>query len=72
MGELFAAQVHRTIAREVLGTDPAKASYIGRKEVGEFLKRKVFAPAALLTWNDLTRFTTGEELNAKAFAAGLK
>src|SRR4029450_9815199 len=39
MGELFAAQVHHTIAREVLGgVAPARASYVGKKEVGTFLK----------------------------------
>jgi peptidyl-dipeptidase A len=69
MGELFAAQLHHTIAREVLKTHPDKALYVGRKEVGEFLKKKVFGPGLSMRWDELTRHATGAELNAKAFAA---
>ncbi len=32
------------------------------------MKDKVFSQGRLRTWNDLTHFATGEELNAKAFA----
>ena len=68
MGELFASQVHHTIAREVLKTAPARAVYVGRPEVGRFMTDRVFAPGRTLPWNALTKFATGEELNAKAFA----
>ena len=69
MGELFAAQVHHTIAREVLGgVAPAQASYVGNPAVGRFMKEKVFAPGRTLSWNALTKHATGEELGAKAFA----
>lgn len=69
MGELFASQVHHTIARDVLKAAPAKAVYVGRPEVGRFMTERVFAPGRSLQWNALTKFATGEELNAKAFAA---
>jgi len=70
MGELFADQVLHAIAREVLnGVDPAKASFVGNKAVGDFLKTRVFAPGRSLDWNSLTRHATGDALNAKAFAA---
>lgn len=70
MGELFACQVNHTIAREVLKTADAKhASYVGRKDVGRYMKERVFAPGRMLTWNELTKFATGEPLNPKAFAA---
>ncbi|HEV7224636.1 MAG TPA: M2 family metallopeptidase [Pirellulales bacterium] len=70
MGELFACQVNHAIARDVLKTADAKnASYVGRKDVGRFMKERVFAPGRTLTWNELTKFATGEELNPKAFAA---
>src|SRR5262245_40097692 len=69
LGELFACQVHHTLARSVLKTDPRTASYVGRKEVGKFMKERVFAPGRTKTWNQLTKFATGEELNARAFAA---
>jgi peptidyl-dipeptidase A len=70
MGELFAGQVLRAIARDVLhGVEPSRASFVGNKAVGEFLKTKVFAPGRSLDWNGLTRHATGEDLSAKAFAA---
>ena len=70
MGELFANQVLHAIARDVLnGVDPAKASFVGKKEVGEFLKARIFTPGRSLDWNGLTKHATGEVLNAKAFAA---
>jgi peptidyl-dipeptidase A len=68
MGELFASQVHHTIAREVLKTAPANAVYVGHPEVGRFMTERVFAPGRSLPWNALTKFATGQELNAKAFA----
>jgi len=72
MGELFAAQLHHAIAREVLKTEPAGAVYNGRRQVGEFLKAKVFGPGRSLSWNALTRHATGEDLNARAFAENLR
>jgi peptidyl-dipeptidase A len=71
MGQLFASQLHHTIARAVLRTEPAKALYNENPKVGEFLNEKVFAPGKTLPWNPLTRHATGAELNAKAFAADL-
>lgn len=73
MGELFAAQVHAAMCREALGgVDPAKASYVGDKAVGAFMREKVFAHGRTLPWNDLTRAATGATLNPKAFAAELR
>ena len=70
MGELFAAQVHAAICRDVLGgVAPSKASYVGKPEVGKFMKTKIFAPGRSLGWNDLTKHATGAELNPAAFAA---
>lgn len=72
MGELFASQLHHTIAERVLKTEPDQAVYVGRPEVGEYLKRHIFAPGASIPWNELTRSATGAELNARAFAADFK
>ncbi len=73
MGELFASQVHHAIAREVYkGAEPAKVIYVGNKEVGEFMRQRVFEPGRKLGWNALTKHATGEGLNAKAFAADFK
>jgi peptidyl-dipeptidase A len=69
MGELFASQLHHAIAREVYkGADPDTVIYQGNKEVGAFMKKKVFAPGHTLPWNELTKFATGGGLNPKAFA----
>ncbi|MBV9125889.1 MAG: M2 family metallopeptidase [Planctomycetes bacterium] len=69
MGQLFASQVHHAICREVLhGVDPQRALYVGNPEVGAFMKKRVFEPGRTLPWNALTRYATGEELNARAFA----
>jgi peptidyl-dipeptidase A len=73
MGELFASQVHHAIARDVYhGADPGSVIYVGNKEVGAFMKKRVFEPGRTLRWNELTRHVTGAELNAKAFAADFK
>ena len=69
LGQLFACQLHAAIAREVLkSNDAANAIYTRDPRVGQFMKAKVFSQGRLLPWNDLTRFATGAELNAKAFA----
>lgn len=68
LGEMFACQVHHTIARDVLKTTPDKALYVNRKDVGDFLKEKIFGPGRSLTWQELTRLATGENLSPKAFA----
>jgi peptidyl-dipeptidase A len=72
MGELFANQVLHAIARDVLnGVDPARASFVGNKAVGDFLKARIFTPGRSLDWNGLTKHATGETLNAKAFASAI-
>jgi peptidyl-dipeptidase A len=73
MGQLFASQVHHAIARDVYkGADPNSVLYIGDKRVGDFMKKKVFEPGKTLSWKELTKFATGNELSAKAFAADFK
>ena len=46
--------------------------YVGNKDVGEFMKKRVFEPGRTLSWNELTEHATGEKLNAKAFAADFR
>ena len=71
MGQLFACQVHAAIARDVLHADrpgPARSTPTTR-HVGEFMNDARLRPGRSLSWNELTKHATGEELNAKAFAA---
>jgi peptidyl-dipeptidase A len=68
MGQLFASQVHHALSKEVFNTPPKETIYVGEKKVGEFMKKKVFAPGRTKTWKELTKYASGEELNPKAFA----
>lgn len=69
MGQLFACQVHRSIAREVLKEKNWPSAYYTKNPaVGRFMQEKVFAPGRSLNWNDLTKHATGEYLGAEAFA----
>jgi peptidyl-dipeptidase A len=73
MGQLFASQVHHAISREVYkGAEPDTVIYVGNKEVGEFMKKRVFDPGRTLPWDELTKHATSEHLNAKAFAADFR
>src|SRR5262249_32270348 len=66
LGQLFASQLHNAIVREVLKEDnPDTAIYVSNKEVGQFMKKKVFEPGRMLPWNELTKHATGKELEAK-------
>ncbi|VTS05441.1 M2 family metallopeptidase [Tuwongella immobilis] len=69
MGQLFASQVHHTIAKELYnGADPSTVIYIGNPAVGQFMKDRVFAPGRTRDWRGLTRFATGKDLSPEAFA----
>jgi peptidyl-dipeptidase A len=70
LGDLFASQMQFHIARNILKvTDPVRISFTGRTEVGDYLRREVFAPGKLSAWSELTKRATGELLTAKYFAA---
>ncbi len=71
MGELFASQVHHTIAK-VLGQSPAQTVYVNQPKVGQYLQEKIFAPGATLNWNKLTKFATGAALSTAAFVEDLR
>jgi peptidyl-dipeptidase A len=68
MGELFASQLHHAMARHLGVQDPSALHYSSRREAGAFLKEKVFGPGNRYSWNELTKFATGEPLSAHAYA----
>ena len=69
LGELFACQLHATVAKDVLkAPDPRRAVYFDNKEVGQFLRKRVFDLGATKPWYELTREATGADLTAQAFA----
>jgi peptidyl-dipeptidase A len=70
LGELMASQLHATIARQIVGEpDVWRVTYVGRPDVGTYLRSRVFAPGALVGWNELVRHATGDNLSPRAFAA---
>eukprot|EP00744_Colponema_vietnamica_P006599 GILI01009565.1.p1 GENE.GILI01009565.1~~GILI01009565.1.p1 ORF type:complete len:617 (-),score=181.60 GILI01009565.1:473-2173(-) len=74
-GEMFASQLLHAMYRSLFNFDPASApadadvpSIVGNPLVGKFLKERVFEQGNTLPWDKLIEFSTGEPLNAKAFA----
>jgi Zn-dependent M32 family carboxypeptidase len=62
--------VHDYIARHIVQqTDVWRVTYIGRRDVGDYLRSRIFAPGAVYGWNDLIKHATGETLSPRAFAA---
>jgi peptidyl-dipeptidase A len=70
LGELMASQVHaHIVAKIVQQPDIWTVTYVGRRDVGDYLRDKVFAPGAVYGWNELIQHATGETLSPQAFAA---
>ena len=68
LGELFASQVHDRLVRHVLNVDSgAPASFVDAPDVGAYLRKHVFEPGNLYSWNEMIRRATGEPLSAKCF-----
>ncbi|MCB9248448.1 MAG: M2 family metallopeptidase [Ignavibacteriales bacterium] len=64
MGELLASQLYFYIKEKVLNDKKNELiSFIGKKEVGEYLKNLFFSYGALFKWDKLIKTSTGEELN---------
>ena len=70
LGELLASQLHNHIVHNILRLESDKnVSYAGEREVGNFLRRKVFEPGAVYHWNEMIKRATGEPLTPKYFVA---
>lgn len=66
LGELIASQLSATVRRDVLnGAEPK--GYVGRSELGRFLRDRVFAHGASRHWQDLLEQATGSVLTVDAF-----
>ena len=69
LGELLASQLYYYIVGNVIKSDDYKfQSFAGKKEVGSYLKEKIFMPGSRWYWNDLIEKATGEKLTAKYYA----
>ncbi len=68
LGELLASQLHNHLVYEVMDLESDEGvSYVGRKQVGNFLKRKVFEVGAAYQWNNMIERATGEPLIPRYF-----
>ena len=68
MGELLASQLHNHIVHKVLMLKSDEGvSYVGQREVGNFIREKVLGPGAVYHWNEMIERATGEPLTPKYF-----
>jgi peptidyl-dipeptidase A len=69
LGELLASQLYYYIVGNIIKSDDYKfQSFAGNKEIGSYLKDKVFAPGSRWYWNEMIEKATGEKLTAKYYA----
>jgi peptidyl-dipeptidase A len=69
LGELLASQLYFYIVGNVIKSNDIKfQSFAGNKEVGAYLKEKVFMPGSKYYWNDMIEKATGEKLTSKYYA----
>ncbi len=63
LGELLASQLHNHMTREILKLESDKnLSYIGRRELGDFLRENIFEAGAVYHWNEMIKRATGQPL----------
>ncbi|MEG2666493.1 MAG: M2 family metallopeptidase, partial [Bacteroidales bacterium] len=68
LGEILASQLNHYLCMQILGTDKfSEPPYIGREEVGNYLKRNFFILGSSLTWNEMIEKATGEKLTLKYY-----
>ena len=68
LGELLASQLHYHIVRKVLKLKSDRdVSYVGDKNLGDYLRKKVLDPGAMYHWNDMIERATGEPLTPRYF-----
>ncbi|MHC4727352.1 MAG: M2 family metallopeptidase [Planctomycetota bacterium] len=68
LGELLASQLHNHITRNILKLESDKnVSYIGRRELGGFLRENVFEAGAVYHWNEMIKRATGKPLTPEYY-----
>jgi peptidyl-dipeptidase A len=69
LGELLASQLYYYMITNIIKSDDYKfQSFAGNKEIGKYLKEKVFNPGLKYYWNDMIEKATGEKLTPKYYA----
>jgi peptidyl-dipeptidase A len=63
-----ASQLHHHIVNEVLRLESDEdVSYVGNRELGDYLRKNVLGPGAVYHWNDMIARATGEPLTPRYF-----
>lgn len=69
LGELLASQIYYYMIHNVLHTPEGRdQSFSGKKEIGDYLKKNVFAHGRMYHWNTMIEKATGEKLTPKYYA----
>ncbi len=69
LGELLASQLYFYIVENIIQSDDYKfQSFANNKEIGEYLRDRVFTVGSKYYWNDMIKRATGENLSAKFYA----
>ena len=69
LGELLASQLYYYIVGNIIKSGDYKfQSFAGNKEIGNYLKERIFMPGARYYWNDMIEKATGEKLTPKYYA----
>jgi peptidyl-dipeptidase A len=72
LGELFAAQLLHHMGKNILNAEnPDEIDFVGLPQLGEYLRKNIFAPGASLRWDELIQRATGEPLNPQYFIESL-
>jgi peptidyl-dipeptidase A len=67
LGEFLASQLDHHIRHRVINTSSESTPYYNRKELGEYLKDKIFRSGSLHRWDRLIEAATGEKLTSRYF-----
>ncbi len=69
LGELLASQIHHYIVKNILKQNSLKNfDYSGNREIGKFLKEKIFLPGSVYKWDKFIENALGESLTPRYFA----
>ncbi len=67
LGELTASQLQRFLLDQVGGNGEGVGGLLGRPEVGEILRERVFRPGRRYHWNEMLERATGSRLDPQHF-----
>ena len=68
LGEMYASQIHAYICKNILKINGVRnANYFGNKEIGKYLKDRIFSLGMKYGWDELVERSTNEKLNPKYF-----